>query len=136
MDNNTYYLLLEECCCYWLINHLFVLCFDWSNSVKSIFLTGWWLWYSCSKLFSYVYLLAWLPRCHSCVQFSSVQSFSFIWLFVTPWTEAHQDSLSITNFQSLLKLMSIELVMPSNYLILVPFSCLQTFPASWSFLIS
>ena len=40
------------------------------------------------------------------------------WLFATPWIEAHQDSLSITNSQSLLKLMCIKLVMPSNYLIL------------------
>ena len=51
-------------------------------------------------------------------QFSSVQSLSRIRLFVTPWTAAHQASLSITNFWSLLKLMSIELVMPSNHLIL------------------
>ena len=49
---------------------------------------------------------------------SSVQSLSCIWLFVTPWTAAHQASLSITNSQSWLKLMSIELVMPSNHLIL------------------
>ena len=41
-----------------------------------------------------------------------------VWLFVTPWTAALQASLSITNSQSLLKLMSIELVMPSNHLIL------------------
>ena len=40
------------------------------------------------------------------------------WLFVTPWTTAHQVSLSITNSWSLLKLMSIESVMPSNHLIL------------------
>ena len=52
------------------------------------------------------------------VQFSSVQSLSRLWLFSTPWTIAHQASLSITNFQSLLKLISIELVMPSNHLIL------------------
>ena len=45
-------------------------------------------------------------------QFSSVQSFSHIQLFATPWTAACQASLSITNSQSLLKLMSIELVMP------------------------
>ena len=51
-------------------------------------------------------------------QFSSVQSLSHVWLFVTPWTAAHQTSLSITNSQSLLKLMSMELVMPSNRLIL------------------
>ena len=49
---------------------------------------------------------------------SSVQSLSRIRLFVTPWTAARQASLSITNSQSLLKLMSIELVMPSNHLIL------------------
>ena len=49
---------------------------------------------------------------------SSVQSLSHIRLFVTPWTAARQASLSITNSQSLLKLMSIELVMPSNHLIL------------------
>ena len=47
---------------------------------------------------------------------SSVQLLSRF--FVTPWTAAHQASLSITNSQSLLKLMSIELVMPSNHLIL------------------
>ena len=49
---------------------------------------------------------------------SSVQSLSRVWLFVTPWTAAHQASLSITNSRSLLKLMSIELVMLSNLLIL------------------
>ena len=49
---------------------------------------------------------------------SSVQSLSRVWLFVTQWTAAHQASLSITNFQSLLKLMSIASVMPSNHLIL------------------
>ena len=50
--------------------------------------------------------------------FSSVQSLSRVRLFVTPWTVACQASLSITNSQSLLKLMSIESVMPSNHLIL------------------
>ena len=49
---------------------------------------------------------------------SSVQSLSRVQLFVTPWTSAHQASLSITNSWSLLKLMSIEVVMPSNHLIL------------------
>ena len=47
-----------------------------------------------------------------------VQSLSCVQLYVTPWTGARQASLSITNSQSLLKLMSIELVMPSNHLIL------------------
>ena len=50
--------------------------------------------------------------------FSSVQSLSHVRLFGTPWTAAHQASLPITNSQSLLKLMSIESVMPSNHLIL------------------
>ena len=52
-----------------------------------------------------------------CIQFSSVQLLSRVQLFVTPWIAAHQASLSITNSQSLLKLMSIESVMPSNHLI-------------------
>ena len=51
-------------------------------------------------------------------QFSSVQSLSRVWLFVTPWITARQASLSITNSRSSLKLMSIELVMPSSHLIL------------------
>ena len=50
--------------------------------------------------------------------FSLVQSFSHVQLFATPWTAACQASLSITNSWSLLKLMSIELVMLSNHLIL------------------
>ena len=50
--------------------------------------------------------------------FSSVQSLSHVRLFATPWASARQASLSITNCQSLLKLMSIKLVMPSNHLIL------------------
>ena len=69
---------------------------------------------------------------------SSVQSLSLVWLFETPWTAAHQASLSITNFQILLRVMSIESVMPSNHLILChPFSShLQSFPASGSFSMS
>ena len=50
--------------------------------------------------------------------FNSVQSLSHVRLFATPWTAAHQASLSITNSWSLLKLMSIKSVMPSNHLIL------------------
>ena len=66
-----------------------------------------------------------------------VQSLSCVWLFATPWTAAHQAYLSSTISQSLLKFMSIELVMLANHLILyhplLPtlFSfCLQSFPAS------
>ena len=49
---------------------------------------------------------------------SWVRTLSHVWLFVTPWTTAHQASLSITNSRSLLKLMSIKSVMPYNHLIL------------------
>ena len=52
-----------------------------------------------------------------CCCCSVVQLFSCVRLFVTPWSAAHQSSLSITNSQSLLKLMSIKSVMPSNHLI-------------------
>ena len=51
-------------------------------------------------------------------QFSSVQLLSCVWLFATPWTTTCQASLSVINSQSLLKLMSIMSVMPSNHLIL------------------
>ena len=70
-----------------------------------------------------------------------VQSLSQVQLFATPWTVACQASLSITNYRSLLKLMSIELVMPSNHLILChPLLLLPSifpesgsFPMSWLF---
>ena len=69
---------------------------------------------------------------------SSVQSISHVWFFVTPRTAARQAALSITNSQSLLKLTSMELVMPSTISSsVVPFSfCLQSFPASRSFPVS
>ena len=88
-------------------------------------------------------------NCHTCgtaeiaplkasvtsMKFSSVASNSF----VTPWTAACQASLSITNSQSLHKLISIEWVMPSNHLIMSSpsfFSCFQSFLASGSFQMS
>ena len=55
---------------------------------------------------------------HSSGIYSSVQLHSHVQLFGTPWTAAHQASLFITNSQSLVKLISIELVMPSSHLIL------------------
>ena len=69
-------------------------------------------------------------------QFSSVQSLSHVWLFLTPWTAAHKASLSITNSQTLLKLMPIKSVMPSNHpifchpFLLLPsiFSSIKVFP--------
>ena len=66
-----------------------------------------------------------------CVQLSSVQSFSSVRLFPTPWIAARQASLSITNSWSLLKLMSIESVMPSSHLILCrPLLLLPPIPPS------
>ena len=64
-----------------------------------------------------MWVLFWCDRACS-VQFSSVQSLSRVLLFATWWTAACQVSLSITNSRSLQKLVSIELVMPSNHLIL------------------
>ena len=76
---------------------------------------------------------------------SSAQSLSCVWLFVTPWIAARQASLSITNSWRLLKLMSIESVMPSNHLLLQPsiFPSIRVFsnesvlgirwPKYWSF---
>ena len=65
----------------------------------------------------------------------AVQLLSHVWLFVTPWTAACQASLSFTISLSLLKYMSIELVMLSKHLILF-YSCLRSFPASGSFPLS
>ena len=77
---------------------------------------------------------------HCCIpeEISSVQSLSRVRLFATPWTAARQAFLSITNSRSSLKLMSIELVMPSSHLILCCplLLCLQSFPASGSFRMS
>ena len=65
-----------------------------------------------------------------------VQLLSSVWLFAAPLTAACQASLSFTISQSLLKLMFIELVLPSNHLSVILFSCLQYFPASRSFLMN
>ena len=73
-----------------------------------------------------IFLLSSVSRVYN--QFSSVQSLSSALLFVTLWTAAYQASLSFTNSQSLLKLMSIESVMPAILSSVIPFSCLQSFP--------
>ena len=76
---------------------------------------------------------------HSTVEqvVSSVQSLSRVQLFATPWTAAHQASLSITNSQILLKLKSVELVMPSNHFILCrPLLPPSVFPSVRSFPVS
>ena len=70
--------------------------------------------FRCRPVWSHSFICSYLlDNC-----FSSLQSLSRIWLFGIPWTAAHQASLSITNSWSLIKLMSIESVMPSNHLIL------------------
>ena len=82
-----------------------------------------------------LWLLILLKTLPEKVTLSSVQFLSCVWLYVTPWAAARQASLSITSSWSPPKPMSIELVMPSNHLILChPFSsCPQSFPASGSF---
>ena len=78
----------------------------------------------------------WISRVHlgHFLDPAVVQSLSHVWLFATPWTAACQTSLSFTISQSLLKLMFVESVMPSNHLILCrPLSCSQSFPPSGSF---
>ena len=89
---------------------------------------GWWETRETeNRLFT---LWHWAPW-HVLVQFSSVQSLSRVQLFVIPWIAACQASLSITNSQSLLKLMSIQSVMPSSHLILCrPFLLLPPIPPS------
>ena len=69
-------------------------------------------------LIIFIYILIYLYKFIVSVQFSSVQLLSSVWLFATPRSTAHQASLSITSSQGLLKLRSIESVMPSNHLIL------------------
>ena len=77
----------------------------------------------------------WFYTLEKRIQFRSVKLLSSVWLLATPWTAAHQASLSIGNSRRLLKLMSIESVIPSNISSsVVPFSShLQSFPASGSF---
>ena len=66
---------------------------------------------------NFIYIAYYIPR-RAIVAVVAVQSLSRVQLFVTPWTTAHRASLSFTFSWSLLKLMSIESVMPSNHLIL------------------
>ena len=77
----------------------------------------------CLNIYNWcIFLMEWPLYCYIVIFFlsflASVQFLSRVWLFATPRTAECQASLSITNSRSLLKLMSIELVMPSNYLIL------------------
>ena len=101
----------------WSVNNNFgCLCNSWDylwhctcTSWSTPLVTGYFVWLS---------WLCYVRMCYGYIQFSSIQSLSRVQLFATPWTAACQASLSITNSWSLPKLMSIELVMPSNHLIL------------------
>ena len=87
-------------------------------------------WVLCNPMFS----VSWRLILLFLMQFSAL---SHVQLFATPWTAAHQASLTITNSRSLPKLMSIESVHPTIPSSVVPFSsCLQSFPASGSFQMS
>ena len=89
---------------------------------------------------NFLKLISQIPQCLHIHQMGKivVQLLSCVWLFVNPWTAAHQACLCFTISQSLLKLMSVELVLSSNHLSLChPLSsCLQHFPVSGSFLMS
>ena len=77
--------------------------------------------------------ITWKDKIRTSFQFSPVQSLSHVRLFATPWIVVHQASLSITNSRSSLKLVSIELVMPSSHLILCcPLLLLPPIPPSIS----
>ena len=72
----------------------------------------------CMHIMRYIYINIYIDIYIYGCQFSSLQSLNRVEHFATPWTAAHQASLSITNSWSVLKLMSIESVMPSSHLIL------------------
>ena len=104
-------------------------------------LTQWtWVWASSGRKWDVIHYQI-CPHWHGSNisgRFVVVQSLSCVWLFATPWTAACQASLSITISWNLLKLMSIELVMPSNHLILCCplFLPPSIFPMSGSFQMS
>ena len=106
------YICVCVCVCVCVYIYIYILYIDFSDLMTSL-LTLLFLWQS--YLITCKHETLCKPFYSS---FSSVQSLSHVQLFVTPWTAARQASLSITNSWSLLKLMSIELVMPSNHLIL------------------
>ena len=102
--------------CYYFLNYMFV---------KHIITLS----YSHKHSLSYLVTILGLKKVLQETQ--SVQLLSHVWFFATPWTAACQASLSIINSQSLLKLMSVESVMPSNHLILChPFLLLPSVFAS------
>ena len=109
-----------------MAGYLFFLSFNWDIWFTSCILR----FESTLLLYCFYFHLS----CHSSGWFVAVPLLSYVQLFATPWTAACQVSLSFTISQSLLKVMSIESVMPSNYLILCRplILCFQSFPASGS----
>ena len=105
-----------------------------SSHISYVSCIGRWIlyhWATWEAPFSHISYYRILSRFFSAIlQFSSVQSLSRVRLFATPWTVARQASLSITNSQSSLKLMSIESVMPSSNLILCRRLLLPPIPPS------
>ena len=96
---------------------------EWINNKVLLYSTGnniqYILWLTrIERIWKRIYIYVQLSHFALQKKFSSVQSLTHVQLFTTPWTTARQASLSITNSQTLLKLMSIESVMPSNHLIL------------------
>ena len=83
----------------------------WKCRIRSAYRKSSWKWVSNGSLHRSSELEVWAA-------FVVVQSFSHVWLFANPWTAAHQASLSFSISWSLLKLMSIESVMPCNHLVL------------------
>ena len=98
--------------CSWILDEE-RLCFEWSLENHTALGHVWW------KNWSF-----------EMGRFSSVQSLSHVWLFVTPWISACRDSLSITNSRNSPKLMSIKSVMPSSHLILFRPLLLPPVPSS------
>ena len=103
----------------------------WHTTVYSILLWLFvFLWYIAYYFFTFISYFIYLSLLFL-NQFSSFQSFSHVWLLLTQWTAARQASMSITNSQSLIKLMFIESVMLSNHLILCcPLLLLPPMPPS------
>ena len=99
---------------YFLISFLFCSTSDRTRIGWNSILLGWTAWlFTVSDLPTFISYMLWVDS-----SWSSVQSLSCVPLSVIPWIAACQVSLSITNSQSLLKLLAIELEMPSNHLIL------------------
>ena len=113
---------------------IFYLLFVLSNAIMDVLCIFFGAWQFVQNVYRVVEFLV-QRVCKSYNLISSVQSLSRVRLFATPWITAFQASLSITNSQSLHKLMSIESVMPPRHLILCPpfSSCPQSLPASETF---